>query len=63
MALWPAGQWLEEPSKRIESKKKPPRGAAFQTPKGRYTLTGCLLRTGTGVSQLNRSAFSPRMIA
>ena len=27
-----------------------------------YTLTGCLLRTGTGVSQLNLSGFSPRMI-
>ncbi len=51
--------------------RREPRVATFplrskgQTEKGRrnYTVTGCLLPTGTGVSQLKRSAFSPRMIA
>ena len=28
-----------------------------------YTLTGCLVPTGTAVSQPNRSAFSPRIMA
>jgi len=42
--------------------KKPPRRAALLTTVMLHTPTGCLLPTGTGVSQWKRSGFSPRMI-
>lgn len=35
----------------------------FWTYLPRYTVTGCFAPTGTGVSQLCRSGFSPRTMA